>query len=101
MGSRLELDAILRNIIGNGNVYFQPPASISMKYPAIRYSRSDIVNTYADDNVYKQTYRYEVIVIDYNPDSEIVHKISKLPKIKFNRHYTADNLNHDVFTIYF
>ena len=101
MGNRLELDAILKSIIGNGNVYFQPPASISMKYPAIKYSRNDIRNIHANDNVYKQSYQYEVIVIDYDPDSEIVHKMSKLPKAKYNRHYIADNLHHDVFTIYY
>lgn len=101
MGNRLELDALLRQVIGNDNVYFQPPETTKMKYPAIRYVRSNINNKFAGDEVYKQSYFYEVTVIDYDPDSEIVHKISKLPKIRFNRHYTADNLNHDVFTIYY
>lgn len=83
------------------NVYYQPPESTKMKYPAIRYTRSDIRNTFATDNVYKQSHFYEVTVIDYDPDSVIVEKISKLPKARFNRHYTSDNLNHDVFTIYY
>ncbi len=83
------------------NVYYQPPEKLKMNYPAIRYKRSDIRNTFAADNVYKQSHFYEITVIDYDPDSFIVEQISKLPKIKFDRHYESDGLNHDVFTIYY
>ena len=96
---RLEFHEILCNILGSRNVYFQPPASVKMKYPAIKYSRYDIENTPADNLTYKQSYFYQVTVIDSNPDSEIVHKVSRLPMCTFDRHYAADNLNHDVFTI--
>ena len=101
MAVRLELQAMLEQILGSRNVYFQPPNTLKMNYPAIRYVRSDIKNNFADDSVYKQSNVYELTVIDYDPDSEIVKKISKLPKVKFNRHYVSDNLNHDVFTIYY
>ena len=101
MGSRLELQTMLEKILGSRNVYFQPPESIKMKYPAIVYFRSNIANDSANNSVYKQSFFYELIVIDEDPDSEIVYKISKLPKCRFNRHYTADNLNHDTFTLYF
>ncbi len=36
-----------------------------------------------------------------DPDSVIVEKVSKLPRCRFDRHYTADELNHDVFTLYY
>ena len=101
MGSRLELQTMLEKILGSRNVYFQPPESIKMKYPAIVYSRDDITNDSADNLVYKQSHFYQLTVIDEDPDSEIVEKVSKLPKCRFNRHYTADNLNHDTFTLYF
>lgn len=96
---RLELHEILCDILGTRNVYFQPPASLKMEYPAIRYSREDIENTSADNLTYKQDRFYQIIVIDRDPDSEIVHKVSRLPMCIFDRHYTSDNLNHDVFTI--
>lgn len=83
------------------HVYYQPPESIKMQYPAIRYTRSDIRNTFAADTVYRQSHFYEVTVIDHDPDSVIVEQISKLPKVRFNRHYTSEGLNHDVFTIYY
>lgn len=101
MASRLELHEVLCEILGSRNVYFQPPASVKMQYPAIVYSRSNIENTHADNTVYLQGWCYEIVVIDANPDSEYVEKISKLPFCSFDRHYTSDNLNHDVFTLYF
>ena len=99
MGSRLELQNLLESILGSRNVYYQPPESIKIKYPAIIYSRNNIDNNFADDIVYMQNHTYQIIVIDANPDSEIVNKISKLPMCRYNRHYTSDNLNHDVFIL--
>nr|DAW59388.1 MAG TPA: tail completion protein [Caudoviricetes sp.] len=99
MGSRLDLQNLLESVLGSRNVYYQPPESIRINYPAIIYSRNDIDNTFADDIVYMQNHTYQVIVIDANPDSKIVNKISKLPMCRYDRHYTSDNLNHDVFII--
>lgn len=101
MGSRLDLQTKLETLLGSKNVYYQPPASVRMNYPAIVYSRSNIENRHADDDVYMQAYFYEVIVIDEDPDSEVVENISKIPGCRFDRHYTSDNLNHDVFTLYY
>lgn len=101
MHDRLDLHEELCKILGSRNVYFQPPVSVSMKYPAIVYERDNIRNSHADDGVYKQSPVYSVTVIDFDPDSEIVEKISKLPKCSFSRHFTSDNLNHDVFTLYY
>lgn len=101
MGTRLELHEVLCNIIGSRNVYYQPPESIKMNYPAIVYSRNDISNKYGDDIPYMQSVSYQVTVIDKDPDSTIVSDIAKLPYCRFNRHFTSDNLNHDVFTLYY
>ena len=99
MDRRLELHEILCNLLGTRNVYFQPPESVKMKYPAIVYTRYDIVNTPANNSVYKQDKKYQLTVIDQDPDSEIVNKVSLLPMCIFDRHFKSDNLNHDVFTI--
>lgn len=99
MNRRLELHELLCGVLGSRQVYYQPPESVKMKYPAIRYSRYDIENSSADNIPYKQSHFYQITVIDSDPDSEIVHKVSKLPMCTFDRHFTSDNLNHDVFTI--
>lgn len=101
MGTRLELQTLLETTLGSRNVYFQPPASVRMQYPAIVYSRKDIENTFANNGVYLQALAYELTVIDEDPDSEIVMTVSKLPMCSFDRHYTADNLNHYVFKLFF
>lgn len=101
MANRLELHEMLCDALGSRNVYFQPPASVKINYPAIVYSRDDINNNFANDGVYSQSYSYEVIVIDSDPDSTIVDAVSMLPKCRFSRHYTSDNLNHDAFIIYY
>lgn len=71
-----------------------------MKYPAIVYSRYDIENLHADNRPYISAPAYQVTVIDKNPDSNIVEKISQMEGCRYNRGYRADNLNHDVFIIY-
>lgn len=96
---RLALDAKFRAIEG-AHVYYQPPASVKMTYPAIRYERNRIDIVSADNISYLRNTGYMVTVITKDPDSPIVEEVSKFPKTIFNRHYTADNLNHDVFIIY-
>ena len=95
------IQEMLTELIGNRNVYFQPPASVKMHYPAIRYSREDIENTIADNKVYLQSHVYQITVIDEEPDSEIVKKVSQLPTARFEQHFTKDNLNHDVFILHY
>lgn len=72
-----------------------------MVYPAIVYSREHIEAIYADDNIYNFHRSYQVTVIDKDPDSEIVDKMLKLPMCRHDSNFTADNLNHDTFTIYY
>lgn len=101
MNRREELHEILCETLGSRNVYFQPPESIKMQYPAIVYSRDDIDNNFANNTVYMQSLAYSVTVIDSDPDSEVVDRVSKLPRCQYDRHYKSDNLNHDIFTIYY
>lgn len=82
-------------------VFFQPPASIQLTYPCIVYNFEDIDNDYANNTKYISTRRYSVILIDKNPDSEYIELLNQLPLAEYDRHYTSDNLYHDVFSIYF
>lgn len=99
MASRLQLQTMLESICNN--VYFQPPSTVRMSYPAIRYELYDIDNKFADNKVYLQDKGYQITVIDRDPDSEIVDKVSMIDSIRFNRSYRADNLNHFVFILYY
>ena len=101
MGRRTELHEDLVKILGSRNVYFQPPSSLTMQYPCIRYKREAIDSDFANNTRYLTRTKYQVIVIDKDPDSEIIEKLLTYPMCSHNRHYVADNLNHDVFTIYY
>lgn len=103
--TRLEFHDILTKLVKDEvpyeQVYFQPPATYRMKYPCIRYKLDDTDTTYANNNPYVHQKRYEVVVIDPDPDSKIPDKIAYLPLCIFDRSYTSDNLNHFVFKIYY
>lgn len=101
MGQRQELQAILAAIPGVSKAYFQPPANIQMVYPCIVYSRDQALNSFADNRPYRHTKRYQVTVIDADPDSEIPDAVAQLPMSVFSRHFTSDNLHHDVYSVYF
>ena len=99
MAHRLLLHQLLETF--TENVYFQPPTNIQLKYPCIIYKRDFAHTEFADDKPYNHTLRYMIMVIDPDPDSEIPSKVASLPLCLFNRFYTADNLNHDVYNVYF
>ena len=101
MASRSQLQSILETTLGSGNVYFQPPESFKMNYPCIVYHRNDGLTDFANDVPYNHTIRYTVVVIDKNPDSIIPNKVAMLSRCTFDRHFVKDNLNHDIYQIYF
>lgn len=101
MGSRLTLHQKLVTALGSSNVYFQPPETVKLVYPCIIYNLSRDLVTYADDIRYKEMNRYEITVIDKNPDSLLPAKIKEFRYSSFDRVYSSENLNHFVFTLYY
>lgn len=96
---RLLLQALLEAI--TTNVYFQPPSNLAIRYPCIVYNRDQAETEFADNSPYRRTKRYQVTIIDQDPDSVIPDKVAELPMCLFERHFTADNLHHDVYNLYF
>lgn len=101
MGQRVDLHELLKTTLGSSNVYFQPPSTITMKYPCIVYGRSAIDEKFANDELYLSKKCYIVTVMDTNPDSLIPDKVGRLTLCSFDRHYTVNGLNHDVYTLYY
>ena len=101
MGRRLELQKILTNILGTNYVYFQPPESVKLTYPCIVYQYETGDTQFADDLPYVFRRRYQVTVIDPDPDSKIQDKIAQLPRCLNDRNFTTDNLNHYSFNLYY
>lgn len=101
MAPRLELQELLVGLLGSDHVYFQPPPSIDMLYPCIVYHRDAVDTTFADDRPYGHRTRYQVTVITQDPDSDLKDKVAALPACSYDRFFTNDNLNHDVYNLFF
>lgn len=102
MGQREQLQQLLEEVAGETHeVYFQPPANLVMTYPCIVYKRDGVDTKFADDKPYSVVKRYMVTVIDRSPDSPILDRVLLLPQCTHSRSFTVDNLNHDVFILYF
>ena len=114
---RLGLQSILESIFqifrdadGYQHVYYQPGANVTLHYPCVVYVRDGDRPLYADNGRYRTCWSYKLTVIDADPissciDAEktktIIDAISELPKCSYIRHFVNDNLNHDVFKIYY
>lgn len=99
MGS-VQLQSLLETIVPN--VYFNPPSTISMQYPCIRFQKDGSLKQHADNTQYRRSQRYQLTFISRDPDDrEYLDLIEALPMCTDDRSYVADNLNHDVFTIFF
>lgn len=101
MARRLELQAILEAIPGVTKVYFQPPESVKLSYPCIVYNKDPAWTDSADNVTYRRFPRYQVTVIDRNPDSLIPDRVAELTFARETSCFATSGLNHNVFSIYF
>ena len=101
MADRLDLQALLEELLESRNVYYKPPEATKMQYPAIRYSKKKIDVVHANDSNYLMRDCYELIVISRSPDNPVIKRLLGLPYCSYDRQYVADNLYHDSLTIYY
>jgi len=102
MGTRLQLQTLLETFVeGDKRVHFQPKPNVTMEYPAIVYSLDFADTKFADNKPYTRTDRYQVTVIDRNPDTDIRKRVADLPMCTFRRGFATSGLNHYVFDLYF
>lgn len=101
MASRLELQEKLEELLGLKHVYYQPPETLKLEYPAIIYSKSRIETKKANNSTYSKTKRYDITVIDKRPDNPVIDKLMELPYCSYDRQYKSDGLNHDVLALYY
>lgn len=100
MAQRSDLQALLESLLGSESVYFQPPPTVQMEYPSIVYRLNNIDITHANNKPYEHKKRYQVTVVDRDPDSDIHEKVGNLSTASYDRFYTADGLNHHVYNLY-
>ena len=82
------------------NVYFKAPDDVEIVLPAIMYKIIDVKRDRADNKVHNQTKIYEVVVLDYSPESAIVDAILSDPKSEFIKVYPQNGVYHTVLKYY-
>lgn len=98
---RIEFNAVLVEILGSPNVYYQPADDSRMQYPCLVYELEDVAIQHADNGPYSMHDRYQVTLIRKLPDSSVKRKLLGLPLSSFSRHFATAGLNHDVFVIHY
>lgn len=100
---RLKLNQELEDLMGmTGHVYFQPPPSYKLLYDCIIYEESNGKTYFAANMPYNFTKKYNLVLITRDPDTSLVRELAMhFPMIVMDRAYTADNLNHYSFTLYY
>lgn len=98
---RLSLHEFLCRVLGDRNCYYSPPTGLTMNYPCIKYNLTDPKVVHADNIPYLMDLRWTVTVIDEDPDSKIASRFFNMKRCSFDRSYSANDLNHFVFSLYF
>ena len=101
MDNRLNLQTLLETILKSRNVYFQPPESVKLKYPAIVYALDDFESRHANDSVYNLRRRFSVTFFIDDFVLSTIGELAYLEMCRFTRHYKSDDLNHYVFELYY
>lgn len=101
MSRRTELHEKFCELLGSRRVYFQPPESVRLSFPCIVYNLDQFDIKRADNELYLGRDRYAVTLISKDPDEPLVRELLKWPLCSFNRFFTADNLNHWTYEIYY
>ena len=102
MGSQLDLNRELRNLLPSKYVYYQPPETLKLSYPCIVYQRDFIYTQKADNRNYRLTNRYQLTVIDREEDNPVIYDIlNHFQMSEYDRHFVSEGLHHDVITLYY
>ena len=97
-----DLQKELSDMFSPNKVYYAPPESIKLTYPCIIFFRDYIKLEKADNRNYSKFNRYQLTVIDRDEDNPIIEEIlDKYVGASYDRHYVADNLYHDVISLYY
>lgn len=101
MATRIDLINKFKEILGNSNVYFQPPESQKLKYDCIVFKDITPYTKRANNFVYILNHKYRVTYITSNPKSPIVDRmLREFQMIDRVNDFITDGLYHYVYEIY-
>lgn len=94
---------ILARVIGDEDkVHFQPPESVKLTFPCILFKFEGFKEFFANDGRHMLREKYTATHIYREPEADLKEEVlSAFLFASFDRPYIADNLYHDVYTIYY
>ncbi len=75
--TRLKLDARLRELLGSGEVYFQPGSKTTMKYPCVVYKRNPQGTKFANNKPYIYSEIYDITLMYKDGISNLPEKFGR------------------------
>lgn len=100
MKTRLEIQQLLEDVLGNERVYFQEPPNTGMKYPCIVYKFVRFNTSNADNKPYLVTGRWDVHHMYKNPKYDLKERfVFDVPFCQFDRRIVTGGIYNDYYTI--
>lgn len=90
---------MLIDILGSGNVYYNPPESQKLNFPCIVYNLSYIEQIHADNLSYLDYTTYKITVVSKIPDHPAIKNILRLPMTKFSTNFVKNGFYHTVILL--
>lgn len=97
--TRLTLHQAFVDALGSSNVYYNPPETLKMEFPAIVYKLDYIEQIHADNKKYIDWTTYKVIVVSSRPDHPVIKKILNWEMTRFSTSYTRNGFYHSVIIL--
>lgn len=97
--TRLTLHQDLVDALGSSNVYYNPPETLKMEFPAIVYKLDYFDQIHADNKKYIDWTTYKVTVVSSKPDHPVVKKILNWEMTRFSTSYTRNGFYHYVIIL--
>lgn len=97
-----QLREVLKEIMGDYDVWYQPPENTKLKYPCIVFENSTGLSQFADNKPYLKTKRYTVTLMTRTADNDFYKdKLMDLPMCTFDREFRNDGIVNTVFNMYY
>ena len=101
MLKRVDIQEKFKFLLGSNNVYYQPPANLKMKYPAIVYSLDGLDVKRFDNTRLINKKCFSVTHIYRNESENLVETMLKnFEYISFDNRSIVDGIYNDHYTIY-
>ena len=101
MLKRVDIQEKFKFLLGSNNVYYQPPANLKMKYPAIVYSLDGLDVKRFDNTKLINKNCFSVTHIYRNESENLVETMLKnFEYISFDNRSIVDGIYNDHYTIY-